>query len=48
MDMKYLCVFKRMGFPGRAGHSEKVREIGRRGVREEVVTNSSQFCTLFQ
>ena len=39
-NTKYLCVCRRTKLPGRGVHSEEVREIGRRRVREEVVTDS--------
>ena len=39
-DTKYPCVFRRMKLPERSVHSEKVREISGRQVREEVMTDS--------
>ena len=39
---KYPCVCRRANLLGRGVHSEKVREIGRSGVREEVVADSWQ------
>ena len=36
-NTKSLCVCRRTKLPGRGVHSEKVREIGKRYVREEVV-----------
>ena len=39
-NTKYLCVCRRTKLPGRGVLSEEVREIGRRRVREEVVTDN--------
>ena len=42
-DTKYPCFHRRTKLPGRGVYSEKVREVGRRWVREEVETHSWQF-----
>ena len=39
-DAKCLCVCRRTKVSGRCLHSEKIREVGRGYVREEVVTES--------
>ena len=42
-DAKCPCVCRRTKLSGRCVHSEKVREVSRGGVREEVGTDSEQF-----